>query len=81
MDKIQKKVLLFLLKELDEQVKEWSCDEMEVPDLAEDERRWLTQMMWGFWGEEEEWDGSTNKEFGIGALIDIARYWLTGKKS
>lgn len=48
MDKIQKKVLLFLLNELDEQVKEWSSDEAEVPNLAEDERRWLTQMMWGF---------------------------------
>jgi hypothetical protein len=61
MNELQKKVLLFLLKELDEQVKEWSCDAAEIPALTEEERRLLTQMMWGHWGLEEEWDGSGQK--------------------
>lgn len=81
MDKLQKKVLLFLLNELNEQVKKMSCDESEITDLTEDERHFLTQMMWAFWDEEEEWDGKSNKEFSIGGLIDLAKYWLTGKKS
>src|SRR5205809_290593 len=53
-NELQRKVLLFLLNELHEQVRDMSCDEAEVPDLTEDDRRILTQMLWSHWDELEE---------------------------
>ena len=79
MNELQKKVLLFLLKTLDGI--DWGgCDETAVTGLADEDRRNLTMMLWSHWDLIEEWDGEANKVFGIGAMIDLAQYWITGEK-
>lgn len=80
MNELQRKVLVFLLKELREYVREMSCDEDEVPGLSHEDRRNLTMMLWAYWDALEEWDGEAYSVFGLSSLTSLAQYWLTGKK-
>lgn len=76
MNELQKKVLVFLLKQLDEMVSEWSCDEGEVPGLSTDERLELTKQLWTMWGDIEDWDEEPYMDFGLSSLSSLAQMWL-----
>jgi hypothetical protein len=71
MNKLQKKVLMKLLQELN-----WSDLESDMPELTADERLELTQQLWDHWGESEEWDGTPKKDFRFSSLADLAETWI-----
>jgi len=76
MTELQKKVLLFLLSQVRELLREDTCDELAVPGLSVKEQQELTRELYVKSGEIDEWDGFGYSAFSVSSLAGLAKSWI-----
>lgn len=75
-DMLQKKVLMYLLKGLRQELQQTPCAEGAVSGLTDQERVDLTEALYKMWGEIDDWDGTASDEFSLSSLCRLALTWV-----